>query len=390
MPSLEMGRAMLRAISMVLIVAFAAVGANGTLSTVAIARSVENVATLLHRAREAIAAGRLVRPAGSNALELYLLLLEAQPQNSEASAAIYRLRSDAAGAAAIAADHGDIKEEQRLRNLVVRVDELNERRFGAGVVGGRRHSSSPSAHSPPVESQPLPPRASIEPDSGPHTRASEVEPLKDLAAAQAANDEHTHSAVTETPPPRPKAQRPNVVDSILQGLPWGEIAFNTPRTMTVGREETIHVVLSGTATADELKKMISETGPVEADRIQIFENLHVELSGTAFEIALVGPEIRGVGYTHTAEWLWHVTPKERGAQHLDLTVNVIVKIDGEDREVTIKTFEKDIEVDVDTGDAVLEFIQRNWQWLWATLLVPLSAGLWRYMSQRKRKRKKPR
>ena len=78
-----------------------------------------------------------------------------------------------------------------------------------------------------------------------------------------------------------------------------------------------------------------------------------------------------------AEWNWDLQALATGTYSLELKAYVYVK--GQNlpvQEVKALTHVVPVEVDLDFGSAVGQFIQENWKWLWVTILVPLiAAGL---------------
>lgn len=80
---------------------------------------------LLQRAHEAMAAQRLVTPAGNNAFELYLAVLKHEPGNQSAQDALREIFPFAAHAAEQTIDEGNGDEAQREIELLARADPQN-------------------------------------------------------------------------------------------------------------------------------------------------------------------------------------------------------------------------------------------------------------------------
>ncbi len=104
--------------------------------------------------------------------------------------------------------------------------------------------------------------------------------------------------------------------------------------------------------------------------------MEARLSGYRFHITPVTPETQAVSKNHRTEWQWEIHPKEEGRHRLNLTLTALLDIDGQSTPRTIRTFSKMIEVNVTTSQTVVSFIKNNWQWLWATVLVPIAGWLW--------------
>jgi protein TonB len=80
---------------------------------------------LLQHARDAMAAQRLIAPAGNNALEFYLAVLKREPDNRVAQDALREVFPFAANAAEQTIDAGDDAEAQREIDLLTRADPHN-------------------------------------------------------------------------------------------------------------------------------------------------------------------------------------------------------------------------------------------------------------------------
>lgn len=80
---------------------------------------------LLQHARDAMAAQRLLAPAGNNAFELYLAVLKREPGNRVAQDALREIFPFAAHAAEQTIDSGDDAEAQRQIDLLTRADPQN-------------------------------------------------------------------------------------------------------------------------------------------------------------------------------------------------------------------------------------------------------------------------
>lgn len=166
------------------------------------------------------------------------------------------------------------------------------------------------------------------------------------------------------------------IDRILEKLDWGNIAFNAPDAMKLRQAGVIQLLLSGQESAENLQAQIKAKGPRESARIQISDRMEARLTGHGFDIVAITPELQAVSHEQTTEWKWEIKPTETGKHHLYLTLSAILHIDGERTSRTIRTFDRDIEVQVSWSDRMSGFLGSYWQWLWTTVLVPV--GLWAY------------
>lgn len=179
-----------------------------------------------------------------------------------------------------------------------------------------------------------------------------------------------------------------VVEEIVSNLEWGNIAFDTPKKMKFEEPKTIELLLSPTKSVQELQSSLKSHEQTESARIQISNRMEADLSGLGFKIEALVPQEQAVYRGKTTLWKWEVTPTKDGDQNLYLTLSAIINVSNQKVPLVIRTFDKTIKVEVSVGQRISTFVAGNWQWLWATILVPLSPFLWKWY-QRKRGKKQP-
>jgi hypothetical protein len=156
-------------------------------------------------------------------------------------------------------------------------------------------------------------------------------------------------------------------------MDWGNIAFNTPRTIPLRKPRKIHLVIHPSLSAEDLTERIKKAGPVETDRIKISNIMQAKLIGSSFTITPITPETQPVSKTHATEWKWEVAPQKPGIQSLYLTINAMVTVGQNERPRPIKTFDREIQVQVTGMQQATLFLIKNWVWVVAGLLVTAAA-----------------
>jgi hypothetical protein len=184
--------------------------------------------------------------------------------------------------------------------------------------------------------------------------------------------------------PAPPPDRLSAIDRLLEGLEIGNIAFNAPQSMNLHDTAIIQLMLGLATPVDELKQMIEAEGDKEGTSIRVSDRMEARLSGPNFAITAITPEIQAVSRSEVTEWKWEVKPSTGGHQYLHLTLSVLLSVEGTSTPRAIRTFDKMIEIEVTWSQRVGSFFNKNWQWLWAAVLLPLVGWLWK-----KRKRTKP-
>ena len=179
------------------------------------------------------------------------------------------------------------------------------------------------------------------------------------------------------------------LDVALNKLVAGNIVFNNPERMTVGRSRIVEVKLSTRLSPDELKSKLTEAGKKESAELKVGDRMSATLNGGgAFDISPSVPQVQWIDQTQVTTWAWSVTPKLVGTQYLLLTFDAVISIDGKDGTRNVSTLTHQIDVEVGWPTSVSEWFDllKNISWLWATILVPLTlffVGLWRRIKRRR-------
>jgi hypothetical protein len=111
--------------------------------------------------------------------------------------------------------------------------------------------------------------------------------------------------------------------------------------------------------------------------------MEAQLTGRGFAIEALTPDLQAVTSQQITRWKWEVTPTEYGPHTLHLAVSAHIDVAGRDAPLVARTFDRQIQVEITIPQRVSGFIQKNWQWLWAAIVVPIVGYLW------KRRRKVP-
>jgi hypothetical protein len=172
------------------------------------------------------------------------------------------------------------------------------------------------------------------------------------------------------------------VNTEIEGIGRGYIAFNPSRLMRVGVSERIEVNLRKAFTTDlldavkrDLTSGLVGRGNVDFQQIDVGDLMVVRLDGLgAFTIQNITPDRQPLLKDRVTRWEWQVIPKQAGVHSLILCVDIAVEMPGRG-EVPISncSFERAIHVRVNPAFALENFLGNHWQWILGTPLV--SAGL---------------
>lgn len=170
---------------------------------------------------------------------------------------------------------------------------------------------------------------------------------------------------------------PSKLDIFLDEMEFGSIAFNAPTTINIDDSRQIQLILSLADTVDQLKQLVTKEGEKIGATIEVSDRMEAHLSGHMFRITEITPKIQAVSRSQQTKWKWEIHPNKVGWHRLHLTLSVLLEIDGHNTPRVTKTYSKVIVVKIAATQKVRFFIKKNWQWIWAAILVPIVGWLWR-------------
>jgi len=167
------------------------------------------------------------------------------------------------------------------------------------------------------------------------------------------------------------------IDNYLASIASANIAFNVPQTINLYETALIQLKLSLQKSIDELREALTAEGKREGAIVKVSNRMEARLTGANFQITAITSEEQAVGSIGEVEWKWEIKPTTSGKHNLHLTLTALFSVDGESTRKTIRTFDKTIEIEVTPAQLVLKFLENNWQWLWAAILLPIVGWGWK-------------
>lgn len=175
----------------------------------------------------------------------------------------------------------------------------------------------------------------------------------------------------------------STVDEALKELSTGEILYNPPLEMEVGKTERVEARITRDLAVNMTDNLLGRGVP-QIEKIRTGAYMKVRLSGSSFRIDPLSDEEQLVAGHEFSQWNWDVTPIEGGDQPLSIVVTAVIKMpDGNEKSKELGVFSKTIDVKVNAQRSIVQFIQNNWQWLAVTLVIPAVA--WLIGSRKKKK-----
>ena len=169
----------------------------------------------------------------------------------------------------------------------------------------------------------------------------------------------------------------------------GWVAFSVPEKMTVSKTYSVKVRISKRDSGQ--RKAVLILGDDDAinnshypsiatiEDIKVSGEMSASLKGDEhqFKISLVSTETQHVDDETYTEWEWLVTPIKSGHNPLKLVIKL------KDLNKDIVVFNKNIDITSNVPVAVGGFLEKYWQWLLTTIVIPVFLYFW----NRKKKKK---
>jgi hypothetical protein len=130
--------------------------------------------------------------------------------------------------------------------------------------------------------------------------------------------------------------------------------------MDLGETQEIALLVSRERSIGELQAELDAVGPTEGEQVKASETMEAQLAGIGFAIEPLTPALQLVAGEGVTQWRWAVEATKSGEQRLHLTLSAVFDRNGKALQ-----------------DRLGGFFDENWQWLWATLFVPLVGWLLR-------------
>jgi hypothetical protein len=192
------------------------------------------------------------------------------------------------------------------------------------------------------------------------------------------------STITTTSEVTPSTADPlALMDEAVRDLDWGSIVFNAPNTIRYGQVQTVELVLSRSLPVSALQDQLEQQSSVESAMVRISNRMEARLTGIGFTIEALGPDLQAVTNQQVTRWQWEVTPTGSGLKTLHLSLSAYVGVAGSDAPLVVRTYDRDINVDVTVGQRVTSFLRGNWTWLWVAVVVPCAGYFWAVWRRRR-------
>jgi hypothetical protein len=174
---------------------------------------------------------------------------------------------------------------------------------------------------------------------------------------------------------------PEVVDNV------GTMAYTVPEGIQVGKTYPVRLRISKTKNKIELiegdrnitiyDSTVKSRVVIESIRVESIMSAQLISDSDKFQITPLSTELQNIEETGYTEWEWRIKPLKGGQTYLKLIVKVRVKEDGQEFYKDITVFDKNVDVKSNIGFSLWSFIQKYWQWIVTTIIIPLVIWWWK-------------
>lgn len=183
------------------------------------------------------------------------------------------------------------------------------------------------------------------------------------------------------PIPRPVFAKPiigadslrtqNRQDDVQTNLFTASLAFVLRDKANVSEDIKAQLLIDPTQGIEQLEKELTVRGQRISKKIEVSKIVTAKITAPDFDVTLITPEEQILSFTKPTEWLWTLSPKSSGKFEVNLSVNAVITVNGRETSHHLKTFDKTIVIEITNQQIVKNWIDKNWQWVIGSIIIPL-------------------
>lgn len=172
--------------------------------------------------------------------------------------------------------------------------------------------------------------------------------------------------------------------TIVGQLYEANAVFAIPGVANIKDEIRAQLIIDPVKTLEELKGLVT-SGPVKAaEQIKVSRIVAAKLDAPDFNIISSTDAEQVIADGLTSEWIWVLKPKAAGKYSVNVVVYAEISVGDKTTKHKIRTFDKQVSVEVTAWQVTSSWWSQYWQWVFATLLIPLAKFLWDKFYNRKK------
>ena len=178
-----------------------------------------------------------------------------------------------------------------------------------------------------------------------------------------------------------KLEKPDQTHDIVRQLFKASMAFAVPEQANIDDNIRAELLIDPLKTGEELEAQLSDKGRKFHDTVMVSHIIRATLVAPDFKVTSVTPEEQALSYSDSTQWKWILEPTAPGSYTVDLTITALVSVGDKSSLHTLKTYNKTLNVEITPKQEASQWLEKYWQWLFSTLLLPLA--IWVYKSKKK-------
>lgn len=193
-------------------------------------------------------------------------------------------------------------------------------------------------------------------------------------------------------PPPVKVIEGTKVDGVSVQTFNANMAFSMRDKANIDEDIKAQMLIDPRKDLEQLEKELTVSGNKFSKNIKITKIVKATLTAPDFDIKNITEEEQFITLDQPTEWLWILSPKASGTYQVNLSVTAIMNIGGRESKHHIKTFERNITVEITHKQIISKWWNENWKWVTSTIVIPLLIFLLkdRVLGLLKRKKKSQR
>jgi hypothetical protein len=188
-----------------------------------------------------------------------------------------------------------------------------------------------------------------------------VQPAPNAAPQVAAADTPAQPVATAAPAEKPPEDK--------------RIQIKLPDRIEPGESATLEIELDIGDAVRQLRKQLAERGEVFATDVALAEKIEARVGGSKLTVGPEDRETQAVRPGFPAKWNFFLNPEDVGKQKVNIVLSVELAKGAPPYKLHTET--RDLVVERSTWDELMLFVNKNLQWLAASVIVPLVALWWK-------------
>lgn len=146
--------------------------------------------------------------------------------------------------------------------------------------------------------------------------------------------------------------------------------FSVPLKANISEDIKAQLIIDPKKSIEELKSSVR--GQMQAaEKIKVSKIVISIIDAPDFIVTNLTPNEQALSDTDKTEWLWTLRPRSPGLHEINLSITAEVMVDSKYSKYHIRTFDKQVMIEITPIQLVGDWWSKYWQWVVSTLILPL-------------------